>query len=208
FVSDLILDELKPLSLLDIGCGDGRLLNMLSGKIDHLVGVDKLEAPILFAQAFNPGLQFYVGEAAEVPDRFQVTTLIEVLEHIPDDLVPAFIQPVAKKTLPDGCLLVSVPTTNVTVSKKHYRHYNLELLRAQLLPAFEIERYWYLSQNGFLAKLFNFLLHNMFGIVLSGKWRRMIWRLHKRFTFHADAGNGRHLIAVAKPRTLNGGGGA
>jgi hypothetical protein len=84
----------------------------------------------------------------------------------------------------------------------------IAIQRAHLLPAFEIERYWYLSQNGFLAKLFNFLLHNVFGIVLSGKWRRMIWRLHKRFAFYADAGNGRHLIAVAKPRTLNGGGSA
>lgn len=89
-----------------------------------------------------------------------------------------------------------------------FLHYNLKLLQVQLLPAFEIERYWYLSQNGFRAKLFNFSLHNVFGIVLSGKWRRMIWRLHKRFTLHADAGNGRHLIAVAKPRTINGGGSA
>jgi len=199
FAVRLISQELKAESILDIGCGDGRLLHLLSDKVPHRVGVDIMEQPVRFARAFNPGVEFFIGDVSMVKGQFHVTTLIEVMEHIPDDEYPEFMAKVAKKTLPEGYLLVSVPTTNVPINRKHHRHYNLALLRKHLSPEFIIEGHWYLSKKGLLSDVLTLMLQNIFGIILSGKWRRMVWRLHKRYTYHAKAENGKHLMVIARP---------
>jgi SAM-dependent methyltransferase len=157
FAVDLITDKLKAQSVLDVGCGDGRLLNMLKGKVPCLAGVDVLEQAILFARAFNPDLEFFVGDVSLVPGEFQVITLIEVMEHIPDGEYPEFINKVVEKTLPGGRLVVSVPTTNMPLNRKHYRHYNLPLLQKHLGPAYAIERYWFLSRQGWTFRFFRWL---------------------------------------------------
>ena len=199
FVARLIAERLKAQSVLDVGCGDGRLLNMLRGKVPRLVGVDLVEQAILFARAFNPEMEFFIGDVSEVPGQFQVTTLIEVMEHIPDEEYPEFINKVVEKTSPDGWLVVSVPTTNVRLNRKHYRHYNLSLLQKHLSPAFTIQHHWFLVKQGWTLRLWNRLLQNQMVVVLPGIWRRMVWRLHQRYTYAADANNGRHLIVTAKP---------
>ena len=204
FVQRLIVEHLQAESLLDIGCGDGRLLHMLQGKVATLAGVDPVERALLFARAFNPDAVFYHSDVAAVPGTFAVTALIEVMEHIPDEEYPAFIANVAAKTAPNGNLVVSVPTVNIPMQQKHFRHYTLELLRQQLYPAFEIHEHWFLSRQGRLFHTLNRALLNPLGIVLSGKIRRQIWRLHRDHTFFADANSGRHLVALATPVAVHG----
>lgn len=198
FIKDLLINDVQPASLLDVGCGDGRLINMMDGKIPHLVGVDLVESAILFARAFNPGAAFYWGDVSEVSGKFQVVTLIEVMEHIPDADYPSFINKVATKLEAGGKLIVSVPTTNLPLHHKHHRQYDLTLLEKHLSSAFMIESYWFVTKLGRLYDMLNLMLHNRLFIVQLGPWRRMIWHLHKRFCYRADQTNGAHLVAIAR----------
>ena len=199
FVVDVITERLKAHSVLDIGCGDGRLISMLQGKVPRLVGVDPVRQAILFAKAFNPNAEFFIGDVSQVSGEFQVTALVEVLEHIPDEDCSEFVAEVATKTSPHGRLVASVPTTNVPVSRKHHRHYDLKTLSAHLAPSFTIEHHWYVTKHGIRWRLWNRLLQNQVGIILPGFWRRMVWSLHRRHTFMADRGSGGHLVIVARP---------
>lgn len=198
FVRDLITDELRAESVLDVGCGDGRLSDMVQDRVERVVGCDLAEQAILFARAFNPHLEFYLDDVQNIPGHFDVTTLIEVMEHIPDEQYPEFVEKVAAKTKPGGKLIVSVPTTNLPLNKKHFRHYTLALLQRQLAPAFAIERHWFLVKQGWVLTCLRLMLQNRAVIVMVGPWRRLVWRLHKRFSYMASAGNGEHLVVIAR----------
>ena len=88
------LDELfaqaAPVSLLDVGCGEGVLVHEWAQKIDgRVVGID-LDDPQLHAQWAErqaPNLSYRVMKAENLPfvdHEFDVATAIEVLEHVPD----------------------------------------------------------------------------------------------------------------------------
>lgn len=198
FIQELIVNDLRAKSVLDVGCGDGRLSSMLHEKVPLVAGCDLVEQAILFARAFNPELKFFHGNVADVPGRFEVTTLVEVMEHIPDESYPEFIETVGEKTAVDGVLIVSVPTVNRPQQAKHHRHYTLKLLEEHLAPTFEIQRYWFLVKTGPMLRLLNRMLQNSACITLPDPWRRTVWRLHKKHTYWAHPNTGAHLIAIAK----------
>jgi 2-polyprenyl-3-methyl-5-hydroxy-6-metoxy-1,4-benzoquinol methylase len=109
------LDELfaqaAPGSLLDVGCGEGVLVHQWAQQIDGpVVGID-LDDPQLHEQwktRTAPNLEYRVLKAENLPfedDQFEVSTAIEVLEHVPD---PA--QTIAEMArCASRYLLVSVP---------------------------------------------------------------------------------------------------
>jgi 2-polyprenyl-3-methyl-5-hydroxy-6-metoxy-1,4-benzoquinol methylase len=88
------LDELfakaAPSSLLDVGCGEGVLVEQWARRIDgRVVGID-LDDPLLHAEWSKrqaPNLEYRVMKAENLPfadGEFQVASAIEVLEHVPD----------------------------------------------------------------------------------------------------------------------------
>ena len=109
---DALLARAGPASLLDVGCGEGVLVQRWAQRYPQgrFVGID-LEAPDLqagWARHAAANLEYRVNKADRLPfadDEFDVATAIEVLEHVPD---PA-------RTLAEmarvagGHLLVSVP---------------------------------------------------------------------------------------------------
>jgi 2-polyprenyl-3-methyl-5-hydroxy-6-metoxy-1,4-benzoquinol methylase len=111
------LDELfvqaQPRSLLDVGCGEGVLVEKWARRLDddkRVVGID-LDDPALHAEwqkRTAPNLEYRVMKAENLPfadGEFDVATAIEVLEHVPDpEHTVAEMARVA-----DGHLLVSVP---------------------------------------------------------------------------------------------------
>jgi len=195
-----LVRQRRPDSLLDIGCGDGRLIHMVQSDIPRVAGVDLSRRAIAFARAFNPDVTFTCGDIASVPDRYASVTLIEVLEHVPDTAMAVFLRSVARVVQDDGWLLISVPTANVPLTKKHYRHYDREQLEATLSPYFEIEQCAWLYRRCFWERRFRALLCNSFCLLNASFLLRWIWRLHKRLTYHANANNGAHLVCVARPK--------
>ncbi len=89
------LDELlrlaAPSSLLDVGCGEGVLVQRWASLLDgrRVVGVDLEEESLQAGWAAHaaPNLEFRVAEATSLPfanGEFDLVSAIEVLEHVPD----------------------------------------------------------------------------------------------------------------------------
>jgi 2-polyprenyl-3-methyl-5-hydroxy-6-metoxy-1,4-benzoquinol methylase len=89
------LDELftmaAPSSLLDVGCGEGVLVQQWAQRLGggRVVGIDLEEESIQagWAQHTAPNLQYRVMEAENLPfadGEFELASAIEVLEHVPD----------------------------------------------------------------------------------------------------------------------------
>jgi len=83
----IVIDQLKDRqfeSLVDVGCGDGRLLKELTLLYPEkrLLGVDYSQRAILLAQALNPSLDYDVVDIIENPllERFDVVTLVTLLQ--------------------------------------------------------------------------------------------------------------------------------
>ena len=119
-----IVESLRPSSVLDVGCGTGRFIGLLGDSIHRKVGVDLSERAIAFAKAFHAatkdaGIDFHATDASCIAGDFDVVTAIEVLEHIPDAEVPGFLQTLMSRAKSGGHVLLSVPTTNCPLNRKH-----------------------------------------------------------------------------------------
>lgn len=114
-VLEYINEELF-VSLLDVGCGDGKMIFELSRKNKNkkLTGIDFSEKAILFAKAFNygNGSEFICGDVCYVRGEYDVITMVEVLEHIPDNEIKKVVLSVYNLLPKNGRLVVSVPSTN------------------------------------------------------------------------------------------------
>lgn len=122
-------------SWLDVGCGDGRLISLLAANKDMAAtGVDLCQTAIAHARAFNPGGNFICGPASAVEQKFDLVTAIEVIEHIDDVQIAAFIDSLCERLDNGGRLIIGVPTLNKPRSAKHYRHYDEKLLIEQINP--------------------------------------------------------------------------
>ncbi|MGA7705157.1 MAG: class I SAM-dependent methyltransferase [Solirubrobacteraceae bacterium] len=88
---DDLLEAASPLSLLDVGCGEGVLVHQWAQRLAsaRVVGID-LEEPSIqagWAQREAPNLEYKVMKAENLPfadDEFDLACAIEVLEHVPD----------------------------------------------------------------------------------------------------------------------------
>lgn len=197
FVADQIR-KLNPRSVLDVGCGDGRLVNMIAPFIQNVQGIDLSERAIAFARAFNPDVLFHCKNVEDMEGQFEMICLIEVMEHIPDQEINPFMLQVDRLLETGGHLLISVPSINVPVSKKHYRHYSLELVKQQLPPGLQIEQCWWLYNRNGIVKFFQALLRNRFFVLNSGPVLRFFWKLHNRFSYVTTPNRGSHLVCLAK----------
>jgi 2-polyprenyl-3-methyl-5-hydroxy-6-metoxy-1,4-benzoquinol methylase len=109
---DALFDDIRPASLLDVGCGEGVLVSEWADRLGggRVVGID-LDDPQLHAEwdkRRRPNLEYRVQKAEDLPfegDEFELASAIEVLEHVPEpDHTLAEMARVARRHL-----LVSVP---------------------------------------------------------------------------------------------------
>ena len=197
--------EVMPSSILDVGCGDGRLIELLSKsvvykKINRVKGIDISRSAIEFAKLLNPELGgvFYELDIADITEHYDCVTCIETLEHIPNEMIKRMVSNLFRILQVDGYLIISVPTTNRPKAGKHFRHYDLDVLKEQLDLAsidYEIERVEYTWKANGLKKYLRFTDNRL--------W---YFRVHKLDTWlynrykKATAENGMHLITVIRKR--------
>ena len=88
---DELMQQTKPSSLLDVGCGEGVLVHRWAQSLPEtrIVGIDLVEESIQagWAERQAPNLEYRTMPAENLPfadDEFGVATAIEVLEHVPD----------------------------------------------------------------------------------------------------------------------------
>jgi 2-polyprenyl-3-methyl-5-hydroxy-6-metoxy-1,4-benzoquinol methylase len=88
---DDLLEAASPMSLLDVGCGEGVLVHQWAQRLEpaRVVGID-LEEPSIqagWAEHTAPNLEYKVMRAENLPfaeNEFDLACAIEVLEHVPD----------------------------------------------------------------------------------------------------------------------------
>lgn len=201
-VLDLVRKYLDR-ELLDVGCGDGYLLYHLarSGAFNNgvkAVGIDVDEKAIKFAQAFSHGLpvEFLFKDFQEHNAKSGLITAVETLEHIPHEDIESFTSHMDALLRSSGVLIISVPSTVRPVIEKHYRHYNLEMLRAYF-PSYELlEVHHITARRNLLYQIVARLLsHKHFNLNFS-PFKRVLFRLHDRLTRDVSEDRGAHIVAV------------
>ncbi len=100
-------------SVLDAGCGNGRLLEALSGKDINYLGLDNSVALIATARYNYPTREFReadILDLKDIPEKdFDHIFCLAVWQHIPgEELRVKFLKNLAAKLKPSGRLIVSV----------------------------------------------------------------------------------------------------
>jgi SAM-dependent methyltransferase len=127
----------EPLRLLDVGCGAGGMLDHLR-EFGDVTGVDPAPAAVRYAAGKGADVRF-----GTLPDdlpfttseHFDVITLLDVLEHIDDDV--ASLRALHRLLVPGGLLLLTVPAfpalwSGHDVVNEHKRRYTRSGLRQRL----------------------------------------------------------------------------
>ncbi len=131
-------------NVLEIGCGWGRGLDLLTKAADHYTGIDKNDALITALSAEYRNATFI---AANIPplarlsdNQFDFIVTFQVIEHISDD--DLFIREVHRVLKPGGKLLLTTVnrTFSLTRNPWHVREYDaagLKALLARYFPTLE-----------------------------------------------------------------------
>jgi SAM-dependent methyltransferase len=104
----MFIDNVTPGALLDVGCGSGRFLSVMSKRGWKVMGVDFDPAAVEAARA--RGLEVYVGTAGSMLDKgskFDIVTASHVIEHVPDPV--EFLSQCRRLLHPGGRLVLKTP---------------------------------------------------------------------------------------------------
>ena len=177
-------------TVLDVGCGTGGNIAALAEDY-RCVGIDtSAEAVALATQRF-PRVEFVCGQAPKdvaslMPD-VRMVLLMDVLEHVPDDV--GLLGSLARAAVPGTYFLITVPAdprlwSGHDVAFGHYRRYEPQGLRGV----------W---SNLPLASVLHFVLQRP---AVSASEAGP----HAQSLAGRDAGRGRHRFQSAQPRRSTG----
>lgn len=109
FIKDYIKEKA---AVLDVGCGNGRLLTLIDDKPIDYTGIDVSQKLISIAQKTYPNKKFDVGTIHSLPykdNTFDTTISIAVLHHIPgQELRERSIKEIARVTKKGGIIIITV----------------------------------------------------------------------------------------------------
>lgn len=198
-VVDIVNNIDKNQKVLEVGCGDGKIMNLLANK--EAIGVDLSEKAIVFAKAFNPELEFLLGDAGDLEDTFDVLLAIEVLEHIPDKISSVFWKTMYDRLNLGGKLIISVPSVNKPLIKKHFRHYNMnvienEIKSANLTDNFKLESSEYVYSENRLVRLWKRFSNNKYWTLEIHLLKNYIWEYIWKNLRISSEDKGLHLVVV------------
>lgn len=159
----------QPIRILDIGCGTGANLEMLS-RFGAAEGVDVSAEALAFCRERGLG-NVRQGQAEQLPwenDSFDLVTGLDVVEHLDDDV--AGLKEMRRVLRPGGYAFLFVPAFMLLWGVQddishHRRRYTLKGLQQVARAAgFEIERATYANITFFLPVLIGRLLMRLTGI--------------------------------------------
>jgi 2-polyprenyl-3-methyl-5-hydroxy-6-metoxy-1,4-benzoquinol methylase len=132
--------------LLEVGCGEGRGIEILAPLSESYLAVDKITDVIEKLAKAHPNVTF---KQAVVPplqgidtNHFDVVVSFQVIEHIQNDLF--FLQEIFRVLKPGGRLFLTTPNIKKTLTRNpwHIREYTadeLKTLVAKVFPKVEIK---------------------------------------------------------------------
>ncbi len=134
------LGDLKGRKALDIGCGDGKFTSDILNTGAEVQGVDVSEKALRFAQVLVPEASFHKMDATKLDfpsESFDAVTLMDVIEHFPDEMAAKVIDEAARVLKASGTIIVSTPSTNLWMQEAHYRHYTEKTIQETIGRKFE-----------------------------------------------------------------------
>jgi cyclopropane fatty-acyl-phospholipid synthase-like methyltransferase len=183
---ELLLEKLRKMqfdSLIDVGCGDGRLLREITRQYPDkkLRGVDYSQQAIALAKAFNPGLDYRAVDIIkdDIGEPFDVITLIEVLEHIPLESADEFVAALVRLMRKDSVLLMTVPHKNQPLIPKHYRHFDSNSLLKILSAYFECREMFFFDRNSRIISAWQRLMCNKYFIIRNQRVTNAFYRYYR-----------------------------
>ena len=200
-ITDLVVD-LRPGKVLDFGCGDGRLIYELYKKgIPEISGIDFSERALVFSQSmgqYDDRVKFFTDLGKIQGQQFDIAIAMEVIEHIPPEQTKSIITGIHSILGDEGTFIISVPTKNIPVNRKHYRHFTVHELEQEVAGLFLIDRVYFVHKIGTFCNILRRAVVNKFLIPLWLPWLKLTTTLYKRFVMEAQEYNGAHLIAVLR----------
>jgi cyclopropane fatty-acyl-phospholipid synthase-like methyltransferase len=190
-------------SLLDVGCGDGRLLYEFSQRFPgcQLVGLDYSQRAIDFAKIImaDTKVECVCGDIRNenlFNKKFDIITLIETLEHIKLDEIKSFLKGIYNYLGEDGSFIITVPSKNMDLKKTHYQHFDLNSLQAILSPIFMVTDVTYLNHK--YSMIIKKILSNKFFILNHKKTLRWFYNYYIHHLLITDAINCRRIAVICK----------
>lgn len=201
------LSQLDFHSLVDVGCGDGRLAREIAMRFQSrdVLGIDYSARAIGLAKAMNAGLgvafrQLDVTAAHSEAPR-DVATLVEVLEHIPPESRREFLHGIHRLLRPGATLFVTVPHANVPLEPKHYEHFTSEALARELSEYFDVEEMVPFERDGLARRLLVRLMGNGWFVLNHRGLLDRIYAYYKRNLVECDDESScRRLFVVARAK--------
>ncbi len=196
--------NLSPSTVLDFGCGDGRLLfELKSEKKNQYFGYEISKRAKMLFNAFNPDIKL-ISELQDLKNYnnfFDVITFSEVIEHIPENEIKLNVDVIYSILKKNGTLIVTAPHENIPVHKKHYRHYNLNSL-AQNFPEDKYEiiekKFLFKKENNFTSILRK-IFFNRYFIINSNLMHKIYYTYKKKFLF-TDEKKSQTILLIYKKK--------
>jgi SAM-dependent methyltransferase len=119
--------------LLEIGCGEGRGVEILMPLVDEYLGLDKIQEVIDALKKKYPEAKFHqavIPPFSEIGDNsFDSIVSFQVIEHIQDDRL--FLEEIHRVLKPGGTAIISTPNSRHTLSRNpwHIREYRAKELQ-------------------------------------------------------------------------------
>ena len=112
--------------LLELGCGEGRGVELLAPLADSYKGIDKIESVIERLEEKYPDYEFMSGVFPPFPfedNSFDSIVTFQVIEHVKDD--NGFVKEIHRVLKPGGKALITTPNIKMTLSRNpwHEREY-------------------------------------------------------------------------------------
>ena len=119
--------------LLEIGCGEGRGIDLLSPLVERYVAVDKIGTMLEKMATQYPQVQFQQMMLPPLEgledESFQRVISFQVIEHIKDDR--AYLKEIHRVLKPGGIALITTPNIKMTLTRNpwHIREYQAHELK-------------------------------------------------------------------------------
>jgi 2-polyprenyl-3-methyl-5-hydroxy-6-metoxy-1,4-benzoquinol methylase len=128
--------------VLEVGCGEGRGVPLLTTRAKSFTAIDKLEDVMRDLQAKYPSGKFLsmnIPPFTQLEDNsYDTVVSFQVIEHIEDDVL--FLNEIHRVLKPGGIALITTPNRSMSLSRNpwHIREYLPEQLRSLAATIFPI----------------------------------------------------------------------
>ncbi|WP_424962317.1 class I SAM-dependent methyltransferase [Ekhidna sp.] len=127
-------------NLLELGCGEGRGVELLAPLANSYIGIDKIKSVIDNLEQKYSYYKFLSGVFPPFPfedNSFDTIITFQVIEHVKDD--EGFIKEIHRVLTPGGRALITTPNIKMTLSRNpwHEREYTGDELTALCKKYFE-----------------------------------------------------------------------